>query len=149
MTNNGCKPCCRSRRSVSSPRTISASRPKYAAASSDSKNPTRTRASPLSSLLRRLLTGHAGTFNRSYGRSGHLFQNRFKSILVEEEPYLLELVRYIHLNPVRARAVAIKDLDRYRWTGHSILLGHRSYPARDTDFILAQFGSKRQSARLA
>lgn len=57
----------------------------------------RTGTTPLSTIMRRLLAGYAGTFNRHHRRSGHLFQNRFKSILVEQDPYLLELVRYIHL----------------------------------------------------
>ena len=55
--------------------------------------------SKLGHFMRRLLTGHAVTFNLRHQRSGHLFQNRFKSIICEEDPYLLELVRYIHLNP--------------------------------------------------
>ena len=59
-------------------------------------------STPLSYFMRRLLTGYAVSFNRRNKRSGHLFQNRYKSIVCEEEPYLLELVRYIHLNPVRA-----------------------------------------------
>jgi len=50
--------------------------------------------------MRRLLTGYAGAFNHRHRRGGHLFQNRYKSIVVEEEPYLLELVRYLHLNPL-------------------------------------------------
>ena len=55
----------------------------------------------LAALMRRLQTGHAVTFNRRHMRSGHLFQNRYKSIVCEEEEYLLELVRYVHLNPFR------------------------------------------------
>jgi hypothetical protein len=53
----------------------------------------------LSRFLRRLLTGSAVYFNLRHNRSGHLFQNRYKSIVCEEEFYLLELIRYIHLNP--------------------------------------------------
>jgi putative transposase len=60
---------------------------------------------PLSLLMRRLLTRYAQYFNRRYIRSGHLFQNRYKSFLCEEEPYLLELIRYIHLNPCRGGMV--------------------------------------------
>ncbi len=63
---------------------------------------------PLATVMRRLLTGHAVQFNRRHKRHGHLFQNRYKSFLCEEDPYLLELVRYIHLNPIRAGIV--KDL---------------------------------------
>jgi len=68
----------------------------------------RTGYVPLSTVMRRLLTGYAQQFNRRHRRHGQLFQNRFKSILCEEKPYLLELVRYIHLNPLRAEIV--KDL---------------------------------------
>ena len=69
--------------------------------------------------MRSLLTGYAGAFNRRHHRVGHLFQNRYKSIVVVEEPYLLELVRYLHLNPVRAKVVpSLRALDRYPWTGH-------------------------------
>jgi putative transposase len=65
----------------------------------------RTGTRPLAQSVRSLLTGHAGAFNRRHKRVGHLFQNRDKSIVVEEEPYLLELVRYLHLNPLRAQVV--------------------------------------------
>jgi REP element-mobilizing transposase RayT len=63
----------------------------------------RTGRVPLATVMRRLLTGYAGAFNRRHKRVGRLFQNRYKSILCQEEPYLLELVRYLHLNPVRAK----------------------------------------------
>ena len=60
----------------------------------------RTGSRPLARSMRSLLTGYAGAFNRRHHRAGHLFQNRYKSIVVEEEPYLLELVRYLHLNQI-------------------------------------------------
>ena len=63
----------------------------------------------ISSVMRRLLSGYAISFNRRHNRSGHLFQNRFKSILCQEEPYLQELVRYIHLNPLRTKVVGDYD----------------------------------------
>ncbi len=59
----------------------------------------------LATLMRRLLTGYAGYFNRRYSRHGQLFQNRYKSIICQEDIYLQELVRYIHLNPLRAGIV--------------------------------------------
>jgi len=72
------------------------------------------------------MTGYAVTFNKRHKRSGHLFQNRYKSVICEEDPYLMELIRYIHLNPLRARLVEdLKALDKYPWTGHSAILGHR------------------------
>jgi len=84
----------------------------------------RSGSTPLSKVMRRLMTGYAVTFNKRYKRSGHLFQNRYKSIICEEDPYLLELIRYIHLNPLRAKLVRdLEELDQYPWTGHSAILG--------------------------
>jgi hypothetical protein len=98
--------------------------------------------------MRRLLTGYAVRFNRRHGRSGHLFQNRYKSILVEEDPYLLELVRYIHLNPLRAGIVHdLDELDRYPWAGHSALLGNAAHPWQAMDEVLGQFGHTAAAAR--
>jgi len=89
----------------------------------------RTGATPLSKIMRRLMTGHAVTFNKRHKRSGHLFQNRYKSVVCEEDSYLLELIRYIHLNPLRAKLVQdLKELDKYPWTGHSAILGRRKNP---------------------
>lgn len=80
-----------------------------------------------------LLTGYAGTFNRRHRRSGHLFQNRYKSIVCEEEPYFLELVRYLHLHPLRAGLVGdLSELARYPYSGHAVLLGARSCSWQDT-----------------
>jgi putative transposase len=89
----------------------------------------RTGPTPISKVMRRLMTGYAVTFNKRHKRSGHLFQNRYKSIVCEEDPYLLELIRYIHLNPLRAGLVKnLKELDKYPWTGHRAMLGKRKNP---------------------
>jgi REP element-mobilizing transposase RayT len=105
-------------------------------------------STPLSHFMRRLLTGYAVSFNRRNKRAGHLFQNRYKSIVCEEEPYLLELVRYIHLNPLRAGMVAsLEELDLYPWTGHAVLLGHRQLAGQETDPILERFGKSVSTAR--
>jgi REP element-mobilizing transposase RayT len=110
----------------------------------------RTGTRPLPRSMRSLLTGYAGTFNRRHHRAGHLFQNRYRSILVEADAYLLELVRYLHLNPLRAQVVAsLRALDRYPWTGHSALLGAVPRPWQDTRTILAQFGAPPARARRA
>ena len=70
--------------------------------------------------------------------------------MVEEEPYLLELVRYLHLNPVRAKVVpSLRALDRYPWTGHSALCGTVPRPWQDTRTILAQFSPTVLRARRA
>jgi hypothetical protein len=85
----------------------------------------KTGNAPVATVMRRLMTGHAGSFNRRLRRHGHLFQNRYKSILCQEDAYMAELVRYIHLNPVRERVVPdMEALDRYPYAGHSVLMGH-------------------------
>jgi YD repeat-containing protein len=110
----------------------------------------RTGTRPLPRSMRRLLTGYAGAFNRRHKRVGHLFQNRYKSIVVEEERYLLELVRYLHLNPLRAGVVkSLAALERYPWTGHSALLGTVPRAWQDTRTVLAQFGPTTARARKA
>ena len=104
----------------------------------------------LSKFMRQLQTGYAVSFNRRHKRTGHLFQNRFKSILVEEEPYFLELVRYLHLNPFRAKIVKnLRELDTYSWTGHAVLLGKEDVSWQDVSYVLQHFGSDITRARRA
>ncbi len=104
----------------------------------------------LSRFMQRLLGPYACAFNRRHKRAGHLFQNRFKNTLVEEEPYLLELVRYLHLNPVRSQLpVSLASLDEYPWTGHAVLLGKLEFAAQETDFVLGHFGDQVGAARSA
>ncbi len=103
----------------------------------------RPKRTKLALIMRRLLTGYAVTFNLRHQRSGHLFQNRYKSIVCEEEPYLLELVRYIHFNPLRAGLVNnMNELDQYRWSGHSVLMGNRELLGQNTDEVLTRFGPR-------
>jgi len=107
----------------------------------------RTGKQPLSDSMRKLLTGYAVNFNRRHGRYGHLFQNRYKSILCEDDPYLLELTRYIHLNPLRAGAVKrMKELRGYLWCGHSAIMGKTERRWQDTEAVLAYFGKRRRRA---
>jgi putative transposase len=78
----------------------------------------RTGKVSLSENMRSLMSGYAGYFNRRHRRHGHVFQNRFKSIVCDEEIYPLELVRYLHLNPLRAKVVKqIGELERYPYCG--------------------------------
>ncbi|MBW2486831.1 MAG: transposase [Deltaproteobacteria bacterium] len=108
----------------------------------------KTSHTPIATIMRRLLTGHAVYFNRRHRRSGHLFQNRYKSILCQEDNYLLELVRYIHLNPLRANQVSgLKNLDLYPYSGHSVLLGHYKNDWQSVDETLKLFGKKATKAR--
>jgi len=98
--------------------------------------------------MRRLLTGHAMNFNRRHRRSGQLFQNRYKSILCQEDTYLLELVRYIHLNPIWARLVTdIKTLDKHPFCGHAVIMGKKKKDWQDDAYVLKLFDSKRSTAR--
>lgn len=108
----------------------------------------RTGAVPIASVMRRLLTGYALRFNRRHSRNGHLFQNRYKSILCEEDGYLSQLVAYIHLNPVRAGMVAdVTALKSFSFTGHSALMGKRVCAWQDIDYVLALFGRTVSEAR--
>jgi len=103
----------------------------------------RTGSGTLVRVMQRLMTGYAVSFNFRHHRAGHLFQNRYKSVVCEEEPYLLELVRYIHLNPLRAKLVAGMDgLDNYPWSGHAVLLGKRKAEWQEVDDVLGRFRDK-------
>ncbi len=99
-------------------------------------------------LMRRLLTGYAVSFNRRHGRHGQLFQNRYKSFICQEDAYLKELVRYIHLNPLRAQLVPdLPALARYPFCGHGVLLGQFPCPFQDDGYILNYFGKTLDTAR--
>jgi REP element-mobilizing transposase RayT len=108
----------------------------------------RTGNTAIATVMRRLLTGYAMDYNRRHRRSGHLFQNRYKSILCQEEPYFLELVRYIHLNPFRAKLVSdLRQLDRYAYAGHAVLMGKTNNDWQKTDDVLLRFGKRLSHAR--
>ncbi len=109
----------------------------------------RTGKTSLSRSMRSLMTGYAGFFNRRHRRHGHLFQNRFKSIICEEEPYILELVRYVHLNPLRAKVVKdVKELALYPYSGHSGLVGKVERPWQETRDVLGRFSERLKEARV-
>jgi len=108
----------------------------------------RTGEKKLSRIMRGLLSGYATKFNIKHKRSGHLFQNRYKAIICEEEEYLLELIRYIHLNPVRAKIVKnMEELDSYEWTGHSVIMGKREKEWQEVKELLERFGCENRQAR--
>ena len=105
---------------------------------------------PIATIMSRLLTGYAGYFNRRYRRHGHLFQNRYKSILCQEEVYLIELVRYIHLNPLRAGVVEdIKALNKYFFSGHSAVMGKVNRDWQDINSVLGLLGQRKSNAKKA
>lgn len=108
----------------------------------------RTGSYPVATVMRRLLIGHAIGYNRRHKRHGHLFQNRYKSILCQEDPYFLELVRYIHLNPLRAGLV--KDLDalaKYPFFGHGVIMGKHQQSWQHGKRVLAYFYKRLKAAR--
>jgi len=103
---------------------------------------------PLSSSMRRLLTGYVVNFNKRHRRHGHLFQNRYKSIVCQEDAYLLELVRYIHLNLLRAGVVTTTaQLNRSPWSGHAALAGYVDRDWQDTQYVLSFFGIPPESRK--
>ena len=102
---------------------------------------------PIATIMRRLLTGYAINHNRRHGHSGHLFQNRYKSILCQEDIYLKELIRYIHLNPLRVKLVKdMAALDRYQFAGHSYIIGKHKNHWQSITEVLSFFGNKTASA---
>ncbi|MBM4340074.1 MAG: hypothetical protein FJ110_11050 [Deltaproteobacteria bacterium] len=104
----------------------------------------RTGHHPLSKVMKKLLTGYVVNFNLRHKRTGHLFQNRYKSIICEDDPYLLELTRYIHLNPLRAGIVGnMEELGDYRWAGHSAITGRVKRVWQDIETVLGYFGKGR------
>jgi REP element-mobilizing transposase RayT len=101
----------------------------------------------ISTVMRKLLTWYAVYYNRRHKRSGHLFENRYKSILCEEDRYLLALIRYIHLNPLRAGMVkTLEELDCYPWSGHSPVMGKNECPWMDVTYVLLQFNDTKRKA---
>lgn len=107
-------------------------------------------STPISIFMQRLLTSYALYFNREHERSGHLFQNRYKSFPCTDDSYFPQLIRYISLNPIRAGLVnTLEDLAKYPYSSHSHILR----PAQDewlsVRLVLAHFGEKEQMARRA
>ncbi len=108
----------------------------------------RTGSVPLAVLINRLLTGYAGWFNRKYRRHGQLFQNRYKSIFCQQDLYLKELVRYIHLNPLRAWLVeGLNELDRYPWCGHGVLMNKTKQSWQNVDYVYRFFADQKSAAQ--
>jgi len=97
--------------------------------------------------MRQLNGVYTQRVNRTHGRVGHVFQGRYKAILVEKESYLLELSRYVVLNPVRAGMV--HDVKDWPWSSYLAMIGQAPRPNwLQTDWLLAQFSSRRGEARL-
>jgi hypothetical protein len=100
---------------------------------------------PLSRIIQNLAFRHTRWVNRRQRRVGHLFPGRFKAILVDADAYLLELLRYIHLNPVRAGLV--EDPVDFGWSGHRAYLGLEDLSWLHTDWVLGQFAKRLSTCR--
>jgi REP element-mobilizing transposase RayT len=98
----------------------------------------------ISRIMQRVLTSYSQYHNRKYKKTGHLFQGRYKSILCQTDQYLAELVRYIHLNPVRARIV--KRAEQYDYSGHRAYIGIDGLGLIDSEPLLRHFGGTRKRA---
>ena len=100
----------------------------------------------LSVIMQRLLTRYVRSFNFRHRRIGHLFQGRFKAILCQRDAYLQELLRYIHLNPVRAKLT--KDVTAWRWSSHGEYMGRVKSDLVDSEFPLSLFHKQRATSRM-
>jgi len=95
----------------------------------------------LAQFMRRLLTGYAIGYNRRHSRIGHVFHNRYRSIVCEEDSYFRELIRYIHLNPLRVKLVKnIAELNEFPWSGHAVIMGNIRHEWQDRGYALSWFG---------
>lgn len=101
----------------------------------------------VSQVIHWINSTYTSWYNRLYERKGHLFQGRFKSILVDRDEYLLELSKYVHLNPVKAGIV--KYPEDYKWSSYRAYIGLESSTFLDTNFILDLFGHHLDSARMS
>lgn len=102
---------------------------------------------PLSRIMQNISLRYTKWINYSQQRTGHLFQGRYKALLIDADSYLIELVRYVHLNPVRAGMT--KVVDDYPWTGHRAYLGKESLPWLTTEWVLSTLSPDIEKTRKA
>ena len=102
----------------------------------------------LSQLMRPLNASYAQAFSRRHNRRGYLFQDRYKSIVTQDQSYVEKLLCYVHTNPLRAHVcTSLKELEVYPWTGHAVLMGKRNAPFQDTWPVLRRFGASIEEGR--
>ena len=99
----------------------------------------------LSRIMQNISIRYTKWINFTRSRTGHLFQGRYKALLLDADEYLLELIRYVHLNPVRAGIVAVPE--EHPWSGHHANPGTITLPWLTTDWVLSQFSGKIKKAR--
>ncbi len=104
-----------------------------------------TQYPPLSKFMQGLQFTYTQHYNRKYSKAGHLFQGRYKAILCDRDAYLLELVRYLHLNPARMKRRV--DPWKYPWSSHRAYIGHDCSVGIEKSLVLVQFGRSEGQAR--
>jgi REP element-mobilizing transposase RayT len=108
----------------------------------------RTSDIPPGEVMRKINSAYARYYSRTYSRHGYLFQDRFKSIATQDQKYVEEIVRYIHLNPVRAGICTdVNELDTYEWSGHAAIMGSNGNGFQDVKTVLKRFGKEDMNAR--
>ena len=101
----------------------------------------RTTEEPLWKLMKPLQCDYAHHYNKKYDRRGPLFSDRFKSIATQDQYYLERIIRYIHLNPVRAGICkTVDELDRYSWSGHRMIMKNETSGFQEINQVLRRFG---------
>lgn len=103
-------------------------------------------AIPISKIMQYVEGSYAMYFNKKYCCNGHLFEGRFNDILVQKDDYLMQLSRYVHLNPVKSGIVSKPE--EYKWSSYGIYMGHRKDVLVDTPAVLGCFGSSHEDARI-
>ncbi len=100
---------------------------------------------PLAKIIQNISFRYTRHINTAQERSGHLFQGRYKAILIDADNYLLQLIRYIHNNPVRSEITDCRE--DYQWSSHNAYCGNDFIPWLTTDFALGLFADNLQTAR--
>lgn len=98
---------------------------------------------PLSKIMQGIQQSYTQRYNKKYERTGHVFQQRYRSEICNKESYLLQLIRYIHNNPVKAGIKAGLD---YKWSSHNVYMGRIESELIDTDYILSHFSKDKNRA---
>ncbi|MBD3392630.1 MAG: hypothetical protein GF418_11110 [Chitinivibrionales bacterium] len=110
----------------------------------------RTNEYPIARVMRPLNGSFGRFFNKKYSRRGYVFQDRYKSVLCQDQSYACELIRYIHLNPIRSGQVKdVRALSSWKWCGHGAMIGRKNALGSDFQHVaeaLRRFGKQRQSA---
>ncbi len=102
---------------------------------------------PIEKFMQPFLTSYAMYYNKRHDRPGHLFQNRFKSILCQQDSYFFTLIKYIHRNPLRAKLVKnLDELSMFPWCGHGALLGQKAYDWHDVSAVWDFFNNDHEKA---